>query len=66
MHEAVKRLLSKKANSDKIQILFIPEMESWLDVIIICLKLSSVPHLRANDFPHVYDWPLQLLILYLL
>lgn len=66
IQEAVKRLLSTKANSDKIQLLFAPEMESWLDVIIVCLKLSSVPHLQANDFPHIYDLPLQLLILYLL
>lgn len=29
--------------------LFIPDVEAWLDVIIVGLKLSSTPYL-----PHIY------------
>ena len=41
--KTVRRLLNREANSDKTHILFIPDMESWLDVIVIVLKLSSGP-----------------------
>lgn len=54
MHKTMKRLLSMKGNSDNIQILFIPEMECWLDVINMGLKLNSALYLQANDSPHMY------------
>lgn len=49
IHKTVKRPLSREANSDKIQMLFIPDVEARLDVIIMGLKSSSTPHL-----PHIY------------
>lgn len=47
-------MLNREENSNKIQIFFILDMDSWLDVIVISLKLSSVPHLQAND--SIYIW----------
>lgn len=53
IHKAVKRFQSIWANSEKIQILSIPNMESWLDVIIRIWNWAP-PHIFRQMIPCLY------------